>query len=93
MSAKFIALGVYFGYPECCTKSFIEQPVYERSLVQKSVHKNHGFIPCHECAMKIVNGEETLEGLIKNRVCRTPFPDEGSQEDSDAFVFGPKKEL
>lgn len=70
---KFELLGKYFGYPECCTKSFIRLPIYERSLVQKSVHKNTGFIPCHECAMKIINKETTLSGLIKNRICPVEF--------------------
>lgn len=87
---KWQHLGKYYGYPECCTQSFNTIQVYERSLVQKSVHKNTGFIPCHECAMKIVNNETTLEGLIKNRICKTAFPNGGGNEQVDAYLASVK---
>ncbi len=33
-----------------------------------------GFIPCHECSIKILNNKATIESLIKNRICRHKFP-------------------
>jgi hypothetical protein len=67
--------GKYYGYPDCCIDSFVNRGLFrELSREQKRVHKNYGFIPCPECAKKIVEGKTTLEGLIKNRECKTPFP-------------------
>jgi hypothetical protein len=67
-------LGIFYGYPECCIDSFLKVPSSERTRDQRRAHKNNGFIPCHNCSVKIINGEITLEGLITNRVCRNRFP-------------------
>lgn len=40
---------------------------------------DHGFIPCAKCAAKIQRGETTLENLIQNRECETPFPEDDGQ--------------
>jgi hypothetical protein len=67
--------GSYYGYPKCCIDAFIKPPLFKKlSKEQNAVHKNHGFIPCKECAKKVYGGETTIEGLIKNRECKTPFP-------------------
>jgi hypothetical protein len=67
--------GRYYGYPECCIENFVNKVIFRKlSKEQEQVHKNHGFIPCPECAKKVVEGITTLEGLIKDRICKTPFP-------------------
>ena len=81
---KFLSLGIYFGYPVCCTKYFVRNILcsgrfaspYEKSpsRTQCLAGKNTGFIPCPYCAWKIVTNRTTLEGLIKNRICEFPFP-------------------
>jgi len=73
----FIDKGVYFGYPDCCITDFLSRVGVGWSICtdeQKSVLDGHGFIPCHECALKIIEGKETLSSLIKDRECKTPYP-------------------
>jgi hypothetical protein len=69
---RFIILGKYYGYPSCCIDSFVINT--PKTHIQQFVHKGLGFIPCNSCATKIMNGENTIEELIKNRICRIPFP-------------------
>lgn len=77
MEERWTSWGIYFGYPQCCIANFVVlDDIKNRSDEQKQVHKGTGFIPCHSCTKKIVEGEVTLEGLIKNRICPTEFPNE-----------------
>ena len=95
--------GEYYGYPECCIQDFLNRATaldyhyptdknasVEISPEQDSVHKNYGFIPCHECAKKIIWESTTLEGLIKDRKCPNPFPIE---EDGYDPRKGPKEAI
>jgi hypothetical protein len=66
--------GKYYGYPVCCIKSFLT--TFEITEAQESVHEGHGFLPCPECSQKILEGKATLESLITNRLCPTPFPED-----------------
>jgi len=68
----YIKTGKYYGYPDCCIKSFCERNNYDYN--QNKVHNSFGFIPCPKCAKRIINGEIKLNDLIKNRKCKTPFP-------------------
>lgn len=74
-------LGKYFGYPECCTKSFLERVhaidttgKHELTADQEAVHGGTGFIPCQKCAAKIVAGKCTLADLVHDREHPAPFP-------------------
>lgn len=67
-------LGEYFGYPECCIKSFYDTPFEEYEL-RTQCSEGTGFIPCAACARKIAEGEIELADLIQNRICPTPFPE------------------
>ena len=69
---QYDLLGKFYGYPECCIDSFILD--IKRTRNQRYVHKGLGFIPCNNCATKIMNGENTLEQLIKNRIFSKEFP-------------------
>lgn len=69
---RYELLGKYYGYPKCCIDSFIADTKRTRS--QRYTHKGSGFIPCNNCATKIINGESTLEQLIKNRIYSEEFP-------------------
>lgn len=71
--------GLFYGYPECCIDSFIKIKTYNRTrsqrMIQRStIYANTGFIPCHECSIKILNNTGTDYTLIQNRICRYPFP-------------------
>jgi hypothetical protein len=68
----WIAVGKYYGYPSCCITSFCESAAITNT--QNAVHQHTGFIPCDECATKIYVGETTLNALITDRKCLTPFP-------------------
>ena len=69
---RYELLGKYYGYPKCCIDSFIGDT--KRTCTQRYVHKGLGFIPCNNCAIKIMNGENRLEQLIKNRIFNKVFP-------------------
>jgi len=69
---RFALLGKFYGYPKCCINSFIENT--KRTRNQRYVHKGLGFIPCNNCATKIMNGDITIEQLIKNRIFSKEFP-------------------
>jgi len=71
--------GIFYGYPKCCIDSFIQVKINKRTRTQRlvqrtSVFAGTGYIPCHECSVKILNNEETIESLITNRLCRNKFP-------------------
>lgn len=72
-------LGRHFGYPECCIDWFVNvriRNVYRGfTQQQESVHGYNGFIPCPACAEKVT--KDTIHTLIKNRVCETPYPNDG----------------
>jgi hypothetical protein len=67
--------GKFYGYPQCCINSFMAHYTgkYHRTSSQLLVHNGCGFIPCHDCATKIIMGETTLEQLITDRICSTNF--------------------
>ena len=71
--------GIFYGYPKCCIDSFIQIKINKRTSAQrlvqrKSVVSGTGYIPCHECSVKILNNETTIESLIINRLSRNKFP-------------------
>lgn len=70
-------MGRYYGYPQCCIDWFNGPWQTDRKLTdkQESVHGYHGFIPCPSCAEKVT--KETIYTLIKNRICDTPYPNDG----------------
>ena len=70
---RYELLGKYYGYPKCCIDSFIIDDT-KRTQNQRYAHKGLGFIPCNDCATKIINGENTIEQLIKNRMYDKVFP-------------------
>jgi hypothetical protein len=71
--------GKFYGYPSCCIKSFISTSIPNRTASQLLVHNGSGFIPCPECAEKIIMGQTTLEQLITNRFCSTEFSSKNIQ--------------
>jgi hypothetical protein len=68
--------GKFYGYPTCCITSFVNDitGTNKRTPSQLQVHNGSGFIPCHNCATKIIMGQTTLEQLITERICSTEFP-------------------
>jgi len=72
---KWTKLGQYFGYPNCCIIDFCERG-YTMTEEQEAVHSGTGFVPCPNCAGKILRGEATLEGLLLDRQCPMPFPND-----------------
>ena len=70
--------GEYFGYPNCCIKSF--HVMLQKRLLFKDINEvrrnaaKNGFIPCLNCAKKIVAGKIKIEDLIlPTRECPRPF--------------------
>lgn len=70
--------GIYFGYPKCCVDWFIRNRMNNYIPLnknQEAVHGNEGFIPCPKCAKKV--NKDTIHTLIRNRVCKSPYPNQG----------------
>lgn len=70
--------GRYFGYPECCIRSFIRGPLFacDRNPVQLVASNGTGFIPCVKHAKQVVSGKIKLKDLIlPTREELREFPD------------------
>jgi hypothetical protein len=72
-------VGKYLGYPKCCIEDFVkrgDKGWKAATKEQKKVinRKRTGFIPCHQCAIRVIMKETTILGLLKNRKHRSPFP-------------------
>lgn len=77
LEGKVEEIGKYFGYPDCCIqwqKSQVENNSFELNETQHKINQGFGFMPCPECAEKVLKNETTIQGLIKNRICKTPYP-------------------
>lgn len=72
---KWVANGIYYGYPQCCIVNFCKN-WGKLTDAQKSVHKNSGFIPCPKCSRMILSGKKPLKSLLKNRISNHDFPNE-----------------
>ena len=83
----YISLGIYYGYPDCCIKQFMnftdkKNNQHEQTEIRKksvdilnSLHiKSKGFVPCLSCCKKLQQ-DKTLSicNLIKNRECIIPY--------------------
>lgn len=72
-------MGTYFGYPKCCIKEFytdLEIGILfanKRNRMKRIKAGKNGFIPCKKHARLINKKEITIDSLIKNRMCPTPF--------------------
>jgi len=69
--------GKYFGYPQCCIDSFCNKSKENQFYISPEQEKavdNHGFIPCQEHAVMILEGNITLGELIKDRKCKHEYP-------------------
>lgn len=73
MYDRMIALGWWFGYPDCCTQDFIYNRA-NKTNNQIIAGRHTGFIPCKKHADDILNKTCTLESLIANRYHNYQFP-------------------
>lgn len=78
MSGKYskvslrIRNGIWYGYPKCCIRSFINNE--KRTIAQKLYSDNHvGFVPCDSCANKLLTGEISIDDLLSKRKCSVSF--------------------
>ena len=71
---QWVALGKHYGYPDCCIVDFCMTHWTARTINQEKVHNNQGFVPCPNCADKIVEGKAKIEDLIVDRKSKSPYP-------------------
>ena len=74
---QFIRYGEFYGYPSCCITSFQKVVVGESPIhaSQLKAGQGSGFIPCLECATKVINGICELKDIIlPTRKCEGQFP-------------------
>lgn len=69
---QMIKKGLYYGYPLCCIRQFLESR--DDFDVRERASMYTGFIPCTQHALAIVAKTITLESLIQNRKHPRPFP-------------------
>lgn len=68
--------GIYFGYPKCCVNAFIKGRFWNHLPEKlKPKCKGKGFVPCKRCCNKILKNNLKIKSLIKNRICKTKYPD------------------
>ena len=67
MTTKFKEFGLYYGYPVCCTESFLKD-VTTRYFLKRPERKlqGTGFIPCESCNTKYTE-EELISKINENR--------------------------
>lgn len=84
---KQTLLGTFFGFPQCCVKEFTNNPIpyWERLEIVQLTMRN-GFVPCPECAAKVLTKKITLENLIQNRLCSIPFKVEENTHEEDRLM-------
>lgn len=78
MTSKQQSWGDYFGYPKCCIRSFhiiLRTDTKWNMLSQERQQTTtNGFVPCQQCAERILRGEIHVHELIlPTRQCPKPF--------------------
>ncbi len=74
--------GLYFGYPKCCIKYYIEN-INNIPQTCTDASENTGFIPCETCSQKILNKKKRIHNLINKRFCKVSFIDYKSKDDNN----------
>lgn len=82
--------GIYYGYPICCIEDFLINrglPKKPKELTsnQKHVIDHKGFVPCDKCSI-LIKDTKDLKSLIKNRICKEEYPNNGSDEEHERFI-------
>jgi hypothetical protein len=77
---KWIKNGLYYGYPECCIVTFIQnftQGNFKAFSSRKHLEglDGHGFIPCIICHSKLASGL-SIHKLLVNRKHHNLFPND-----------------
>lgn len=72
--------GKFYGYPQCCIDEFIEHKHLNgdqealMARIKEAGLYNSGFVPCEAHLQKLIDGEISVKSLIKDRLCKNPFP-------------------
>lgn len=78
-------LGTHFGYPQCCINSFWKTRGALGNKKGAEAGNYTGFIPCPQCAERVLSGEVRLEELIVNREHPHPFPQQKREDMPKSF--------
>ena len=78
-------LGIHFGYPECCRKTFNTMVGAVDNQLGGMASAGTGFIPCPEHAQQILAGEIKIEDLIIDRQHSVPFPECNDNEALESY--------
>jgi hypothetical protein len=73
---QWVYYGRYYGFPKCCIDAFCK--IGKTSKARTKASDGSGFIPCAKHAAQINSEKIKLTSLIKNRVCKSKFPDNGN---------------
>ena len=87
MSKNNGKIGRFLGYPPCCIEAFGVVAVFfkDRPTIVQQAAKNN-YIPCMECAIRLLADEETYNTLInKNRHCSIPFKEEHTKSEAETI--------
>lgn len=68
----WIASGIYFGYPTCCIKSFVELKHLDKEWTNK--FEGTGYVPCEACAAHLTMLEMQAHINMQRSKDLPPFP-------------------
>jgi hypothetical protein len=82
------AFGLYYGFPACCTLEFMANRCADTQReFPNGPWLGSGFIPCACCAPVAQDMTRFISDVIQpQRLCSTPFPDEGPDAVADAII-------
>lgn len=82
------AFGLYYGFPACCTREFMANSCADtKRAYPDGPWSGSGFIPCAACAQAAHDWPRFIAEVIQpQRLCVTPFPQEGPNEVADAIL-------
>lgn len=72
---KQVKLGRYYGFPECCIRSFGKSHWWKRPTVESL--DGTGYIPCDNCFAEIYHGRMSVHDVLIDRKCIYTFPEDG----------------
>lgn len=85
----FTVAGVYFGFPDCCIESFIDDKQHEAyESYPKLESTGTGYMPCMCCAKEVhENWPAFQEKINANRMATLKFPNETDDREINEFFI------
>lgn len=85
----YTAAGVYFGFPDCCIETFIDDKQHAvLEVFPKLESIGTGYMPCMCCAKEVhENWPNFQEKINKNRIATLKFPNDTNDRELNEFFI------